>query len=351
MAGTRKAVQNGLPKYQQVTEALMAQIQSGQLAAGSQVPTEAELCDEYGVSRVTVRHALQYLEAEGMLSRERGRGTFVTDPGTLAPENIMISFLLIDVPPEADYNFREIHTMERHLSGKGVPFAWASLTTEDIVRGRFPAILTQGLCNGLILDGHVTAAHMALGERFGVKVLALGNHDIPQSFPQVRLNVAGDTREIVARLGRQYGRKVILAVEPLRMAYTRDVCQGYSAGLEDLEQPEELIYYCPDDKPGTTLARLISEGADVAIVTTDQIYLRIKELYAAAGRNMADVPVAVFSSKSSPDPVTGGYPVYQLLTKGERYQKLAADRLIDLIQGRRDTVYEELDYVVVEPKG
>jgi GntR family transcriptional regulator len=52
---------------------------SGELKPGSQLPSEAQLGEKYGVSRVTVRRALQTLEQEGLISSQGGRGRIVRD--------------------------------------------------------------------------------------------------------------------------------------------------------------------------------------------------------------------------------------------------------------------------------
>ena len=67
----------GEPSYQVVARSLRTQIYDGSLAAGEQVPTEAVLADDFGVSRQTVRRAFQDLVADGLVERTRGRGTFV----------------------------------------------------------------------------------------------------------------------------------------------------------------------------------------------------------------------------------------------------------------------------------
>jgi len=66
-----------IPLYYQLASVLRDQILSGDFAGGDRLPTEAELVTEYGVSRITVRQALQKAEAEGLIHRQVGRGTFV----------------------------------------------------------------------------------------------------------------------------------------------------------------------------------------------------------------------------------------------------------------------------------
>ena len=68
------------PLYWQLAERLRAQIAAGDYAEGEQLPTEEALGKLFGVSRITVRGALERLTAEGLLRRERGRGTFVAVP-------------------------------------------------------------------------------------------------------------------------------------------------------------------------------------------------------------------------------------------------------------------------------
>jgi GntR family transcriptional regulator len=69
-----------LPLYHQLYELLVAKIRTGELKPGDGLPTEFRLIDEYGVSRITVRKVLDLLSAEGLIVRERGRGTFVAHP-------------------------------------------------------------------------------------------------------------------------------------------------------------------------------------------------------------------------------------------------------------------------------
>ncbi len=69
--------ERGMPLYLQLKRLIKAQIQDGRLAPGDRVPSERELSDQFGMSRMTARQALIELVREGLLYREQGRGTFV----------------------------------------------------------------------------------------------------------------------------------------------------------------------------------------------------------------------------------------------------------------------------------
>lgn len=76
------------PLHAQVADDLRKQITSGELQAGEKIPSEAELGERYGVSRVTVRHALRTLENEGLLVARSGVGRIVkaTRPMVYRPQ-------------------------------------------------------------------------------------------------------------------------------------------------------------------------------------------------------------------------------------------------------------------------
>jgi GntR family transcriptional regulator len=65
------------PPYHQLASLLRQQIASGELRPGDRVPSEAQLCERYEVSPMTVRRAINILLDEGLVTATRGRGTFV----------------------------------------------------------------------------------------------------------------------------------------------------------------------------------------------------------------------------------------------------------------------------------
>ncbi|SCM77664.1 putative Uncharacterized HTH-type transcriptional regulator YurK [uncultured Pleomorphomonas sp.] len=72
------ARQDASPLYLQLKNNLTEAIRSGRYAPGEPVPTETQLCEQYAVSRITVRRAISELQEEGLLEKRHGKGTFVS---------------------------------------------------------------------------------------------------------------------------------------------------------------------------------------------------------------------------------------------------------------------------------
>ena len=84
-----------VPYYYQIANLLREKIEGREYSPGDRLPGEIELARSFGVSRVPVRHALSLLENEGILSRQRGRGTFVSKK-EFAPKAPILSGVIED---------------------------------------------------------------------------------------------------------------------------------------------------------------------------------------------------------------------------------------------------------------
>ncbi|HEY0296337.1 MAG TPA: GntR family transcriptional regulator [Bordetella sp.] len=93
--------ENPLPLYHQVYLLLKQRLAAGQYIYGAPMPGENALAAEYGVSRLTVRRSLEALEAEGLIQRRQGRGTFAA-------------------PPAADGHSADIDALMTHLDQMGM---------------------------------------------------------------------------------------------------------------------------------------------------------------------------------------------------------------------------------------
>ena len=79
-----------VPRYYEIEQALRARV--ADLRPGDVVPSDAELCEEFGVSRMTARNAMQRLQQEGLVRRVPGRGTFVAERPIHRQAGSLISF-------------------------------------------------------------------------------------------------------------------------------------------------------------------------------------------------------------------------------------------------------------------
>lgn len=103
-----------LPIYYQLEEEIRLVIKTGKLNPGELLPSEREYAERYNISRMTVRQAINNLASEGLLHRQKGRGTFISEKKFeqdlqgltsfsedmrkrgLSPSNKIVSFQLIE---------------------------------------------------------------------------------------------------------------------------------------------------------------------------------------------------------------------------------------------------------------
>jgi GntR family transcriptional regulator len=81
-----------LPKYYLIRSVLRARLQR-EHAPGSKLPSELDLCREFGTSRITIQQALALLEKDGLIRREQGRGTFYLGEPEHAPKGKLSGLL------------------------------------------------------------------------------------------------------------------------------------------------------------------------------------------------------------------------------------------------------------------
>ena len=79
------------PIYLRLAQTLREKIVTGKIGTGDALPSERELCEILGASRVTVRHAIETLIGEGLIVRRQGSGTYVA-PRIEAPGAFLSSF-------------------------------------------------------------------------------------------------------------------------------------------------------------------------------------------------------------------------------------------------------------------
>jgi GntR family transcriptional regulator, N-acetylglucosamine utilization regulator len=100
-----------LPYYHQLKQLIVADINDRNLQPGDRLPGDHALCATYDVSRTVVRQALGELEIEGVLTRAKGRGTFVAP----APQNEGLIASLTGLYEDVAARGLQLHTEVRKI--------------------------------------------------------------------------------------------------------------------------------------------------------------------------------------------------------------------------------------------
>jgi GntR family transcriptional regulator len=85
-------IESSVPQYIQIADRLLDQIESGELAPGSRLPSERKLSELFDVNRLTLRKALSKLETQGLIVRKHGKGNYVSKPKIERQTEHLVSF-------------------------------------------------------------------------------------------------------------------------------------------------------------------------------------------------------------------------------------------------------------------
>ena len=183
------------PAYSQLVHILKSQIASGRFRPGAQLPSEAQLCQLYQVSPMTVRRAVNILLDHGLVTTAQGRGTFVKGPDIsqavfqlqslkdymVQPDRVRVSLLEARVVPAADRVARKLNIeaqqwvvfIRRVLMEHETPIGYHREyliydPRRPIVEGELEVISLEGLIHGngqsLVRSGCMTIEAVTLRE-------------------------------------------------------------------------------------------------------------------------------------------------------------------------------------------
>lgn len=93
----RADMANDPPLYRQIADQLIERIEQNVLRPGDQIPTEQELSVAFGVSRITAVRAVKELETRGLVSRTKGRGSFVRSHGSWVEDSGQRKFPIVSL--------------------------------------------------------------------------------------------------------------------------------------------------------------------------------------------------------------------------------------------------------------
>jgi GntR family transcriptional regulator len=113
LLGEKLDPDSAIPLYYQLKEKILAKINDGYYAPGDMIPTERELQEYYGVSRITVRNAISELVAEERVVRRQGQGTMVAKPRIVEEDTRLRGFTEKSMAQGAQ--FEDVGTQVLHV--------------------------------------------------------------------------------------------------------------------------------------------------------------------------------------------------------------------------------------------
>jgi GntR family uxuAB operon transcriptional repressor len=217
---TSQPPEPALVRGRELAASILAECERTQLAPGARLPTERQLAAQLGVTRTSVRNALGLLEAEGRVSREVGRGTFLRSPDgvprgagpggrpdDLGPADVMAARETIEpriLPLVVAWaSARDFAEIERCLAGGEGAAGGEEFEAWDLA---FHHALVVATHNPLLVRMYEEIESARRGELWGS--LKLRNDSV-----QRRASYQRDHREIVDALR---SREVERAVEAMR---------------------------------------------------------------------------------------------------------------------------------------
>lgn len=201
------------PLHQRIYSAMMQRIEAGEWGQGAVLPTENELCETYQVSRGTIRQVLAEMENEGLVRRERGRGTFLLRAGVEKPaqttshptisfivpyvRDSFVSSILLGVESAAracgcavvfshvenDLEKQELALRQVYQQGAGGIILYpvnsndAGPMVRYLIEQNYPLVLVDRYIRGLYAD-HVTSDNFGGGLMATQHLLSLGHRRI-----------------------------------------------------------------------------------------------------------------------------------------------------------------------------
>ncbi len=226
-----------MAKYQVVIEWINTNIDSGYLRPGSKIPSENELCEKFGLSRQTIRHAIEILSEEGLLESRQGSGTYVADQRA---DDSSRSVVTVATTYVDDYIFPStIRGIENTLSEKGYSMQLSfTNNTVDKERQILLDVLERNDIAGVIMEPVKSALpnpnmdlYKKLGKK-GIKVLFINSFYPELDCPHVSINDEECAYKAVKAL-IDAGHKTIGCVLKLDDGQGRERYRGYLRAMTE----------------------------------------------------------------------------------------------------------------------
>ncbi|GHV89132.1 transcriptional regulator [Spirochaetia bacterium] len=283
---------NALPLYKRIYEQLLEQISSGGLKAGDRVPSEKEICDTYGVSRITSKKALEMLAEHHLIARWRGKGSFVA--GSPVQGNFRSIALLLSTFNDA-FGARLVGSVEEMCNALGYHLILRRTRESPAEEEKALRELDDEAVSGILMVP-------VRGEYYNAEILQQIINKRPLVFvdrrmrglpvPSVSTDNAAAAESAVKHLLDLGHRKIAFYSGPANHTSTvEDRRQGFVKAFADSGIPLESAHVCSNllsqDDVSIVTRHLSEHPAITAAFTVEyEIALRVKNAVMSLGQQI-----------------------------------------------------------------
>lgn len=348
-------------KYREICLWIKNRLENGELKTGDKIESEYQLCDQFQVSRQTVRHAIAVLEEEGIVKRYRGSGTYISDSAHMLPPKEKTMQIAVMTTFVQEYIFssiiRELETQftEAEYSLQ-ISFTNNSVEKERLI---LKNILNKNAVDGLIAETTRSALpnpNLNLYRELmaqGIPVLFINSYYPQLDAPHVSLNdkMAG---KLVTDYLLQCGHRNIAAI------FKSDDGQGhqrYAGYLEALIESNvrindkwivwadsEMMAHIDQTAPNWFSRRF--DGCTACVCYNDEMANKLLSACRANGIRVPD-EFSIISIDNSELASRCEVPLTSASNPVQSMAKIAALQMLDMINGKEVPQSTELGSEII----
>ena len=291
---------SGFPRYKQIYEYLLDEISSGKLKPGDKIPSEKYISAAFKVSRITSKKALDMLAVSRLISRQRGKGSFVkgssAQAGDLSKKSAAFRSIAFLIPAFSDsFGKKLVYSVETACEALGYHLI-LRLTRES--RAEEEKAL-QDMDDANVAGVLMVPVH---GEHYNAEILRQILNKRPLVFvdrkmrglpvPSVITDCISITETAIRQLLDQGHRHIAFYSGAIMHSSTvEDRLQGYTMAFSGSSIPLNQGYICdnlPSLKSLNVVTRHLSEHPEISAAFTAEfeIALLVKQALAILGRSI-----------------------------------------------------------------
>ena len=347
-------------KYYDLMEDLRAKILSGDIRPGDKLPSENELTKEYGVSRQTVRKALEILGEEGLVYAEHGRGTFCS---LMLPPSGKTHNIAVITTYLTDYIFpRVVQGIDQVMTENGYSIILKNTRNSRAMEAKYLEELLQKNIDGLIIEpskSQIFCRHLNLYElldKYHIPyVFIQGWYSHLENKPQILM----DDRKggyMITNYLISHGYRNIVGVFKADDIQGQERHKGYIQALQEagiIYDPDKVIWFYTEDRKSHPydMIRQMARNRDnryfdAVAAYNDQTAVYILQALEAEGLKCPeDVALTGFDNSSLAE--TCMVPLTTIAHPQEKLGSMAAKLLLRLMSGEE---MDDKNRIMIEPE-